>query len=163
MTHRIIMPIRPSQRWYYSIDWRELSLVIRFERAGGRCEQCRKPHGQSVIAGLSGEWWDAERRHWRDAYGRRMASRPCPDRLAARQRPLAGFALTELRLTKVFIATAHLDQDPGNNSPRNLAALCQRCHLTHDRAAHRRQRWATLFYRRALGDLFGGPYSPERR
>jgi hypothetical protein len=25
MTHRIVMPIRPSQRWFYPIDWRELS------------------------------------------------------------------------------------------------------------------------------------------
>ena len=48
--------------------------------------------------------------------------------LAARQRPLTGFALAELRRSKVFIATARLDQDPGN-SPRNLAALC---HLTYD-------------------------------
>jgi len=41
------------------------------------------------------------------------------------------------------LATAHLDQDPGNNALRNLAALCQRCQLAHDRPAHRRQRWIT--------------------
>jgi uncharacterized membrane protein HdeD (DUF308 family) len=27
------MPIRPQFRWFYPIDWRELSSVIRFERA----------------------------------------------------------------------------------------------------------------------------------
>jgi len=64
--------------------------------------------------------------------------------------------------TYVVLATAHLDQDPGNNALRNLAALCQRCHLAHDRPAHRRQRWITLFCRRALGDLFSGVY-PEAR
>jgi len=56
------------------------------------------------------------------------------------------------------LATAHLDQDTGNNALRNLAALCQRCHLAHDRPAHRRQRWITLFGRRPLVDLFTGLY-----
>ena len=44
------------------------------------------------------------------------------------------------------------------NAMGNLAALCQRCHLAHDRPEHRRQRWTTLFRRRALGDLFLGLY-----
>ncbi|WP_267383063.1 hypothetical protein [Sphingomonas sp. GC_Shp_2] len=60
--------------------------------------------------------------------------------------------------TWVVLASAHLDHDPGNNQQRNLAALCQRCHLAHDRPEHRRQRWATLFRRRASGDLFLGAY-----
>jgi hypothetical protein len=37
--------------------------------------------------------------------------------------------------TYVVFATAHLDQDTGINDARNLAALCQHCHLAHDRAA----------------------------
>ena len=53
---------------------------------------------------------------------------------------------------------AHRDHDPTNNRPGNLAALCQRCHLLHDRAEHRRRRWLGLFRRKALGDLFLGPY-----
>lgn len=59
-----------------------------------------------------------------------------------------------LPCTRVFLASAHLDHDPGNNQQRNLAALCQRYHLAHDRPEHRGQRWATLFRRRASGDLF---------
>src|SRR5579885_1564289 len=31
------------------------------------------------------------------------------------------------------LTTAHLDQDPGNNAPDNLKALCSVCHLRHDR------------------------------
>jgi hypothetical protein len=38
------MPIRPDNRWLYLIDWAELSSLIRFERAKGRCERCRRPH-----------------------------------------------------------------------------------------------------------------------
>ncbi|MEM9670703.1 MAG: hypothetical protein AAF950_17445 [Pseudomonadota bacterium] len=57
-----------------------------------------------------------------------------------------------------MLATAHLDHDPGNNRPGNLKALCQRCHLRHDRKEHRRRAWITILMRRALGDLLNGPY-----
>ncbi len=51
-----------------------------------------------------------------------------------------------------------LDHDPFNNVPENLAALCQRCHILHDKAEHLRRRRLTYLARRALGDLFTGPY-----
>jgi hypothetical protein len=53
----------------------------------------------------------------------------------------------------VYIACAHLNHDPTDNGPRNLAALCQRCHMIHDAAEHRRRRWYNAYRRRALGDL----------
>jgi hypothetical protein len=58
----------------------------------------------------------------------------------------------------VYLATAHLDHDPTNNRPRNLKAVCQRCHMLHDKDEHRRQRRLTLRMRKSLGDLFTGPY-----
>lgn len=152
------MPIRPSQRWFYPIDWRQLSQVIRFDRAGGRCERCRRPHMRWVVVGHDGLWWDEEREGWRDHRGRRSWALPSPAQLFDRQPALVGFSSPPLPKTYVVLATAHLDQDPGNNGPRNLAALCQRCHLAHDRLAHRYQRWTTMFHRRALGDLFTGRY-----
>jgi nitrate/TMAO reductase-like tetraheme cytochrome c subunit len=57
------------------------------------------------------------------------------------------------RRTRVVLAAAHRDHDTAN-----LSAFCQRCHMIHDRPEHRRRRWATLFRRKALGDLFRGPY-----
>src|SRR6185436_9680234 len=33
----------------------------------------------------------------------------------------------------VVLTVAHLDRNPANNDETNLAALCQRCHLNHDR------------------------------
>jgi hypothetical protein len=42
---------------------------------------------------------------------------------------------------------------------RNLLALCQRCHILHDRPHHLVQRWITYRRRLATGDLFLGPYS----
>ena len=147
------MPIRPEHRWLYPIDWRELSAIVRFTRAGGRCEHCGRPHGQVIEHLGDGRWWDAARRCWRDARGRRTRGE------AARQLRLEALAgPAPVTTTRVVLASAHLDHDPGNNHPRNLAALCQRCHLAHDRAEHRRRRWTTLFRRRALGDLFLGAY-----
>lgn len=34
---------------------------------------------------------------------------------------------------KIVLTIAHLDYDRENNDYENLAALCQRCHLNHDR------------------------------
>ena len=42
------MPIRPQYKWFYPIDWPQLSAVIRFERAKGRCQRCGRPHGREV-------------------------------------------------------------------------------------------------------------------
>jgi hypothetical protein len=63
-----------------------------------------------------------------------------------------------LRTTRVVLAAAHLDHDPTNNRLRNLRSFCQRCHLMHDRPRHLAQRRITYLLRRALGDLFLGPY-----
>lgn len=76
-------------------------------------------------------------RHWRDGRGRRARS------------PGTGVAA----IVRVYIACAHLNHDPADNSPRNLAALCQRCRMIHDAAEHRRRRWLNAYRRRSLGDF----------
>jgi hypothetical protein len=64
----------------------------------------------------------------------------------------------QMRHTRVVLAAAHLDHNPGDNRQRNLKSLCQRCHMFHDRPHHLMQRRITYLLRRALGDLFFGPY-----
>ena len=140
------MPIRPEYRWLYPIDWKQLSAVIRFERAKGRCQGCRRPHGRMICHLGDGRWWDPDRGTWRDGEGRRV-----------RQALVVENVLAQVRTTRVVLATAHRDHDPTNNRVRNLVAFCQRCHMLHDREEHRR-RWLTLFRRKALGDLFLGRY-----
>jgi hypothetical protein len=66
------------------------------------------------------------------------------------------------RRRAVILAAAHRDHDPTNNRLGNLQSLCQRCHLTHDRAWHLLQRWITYRLRYARGDLFLGPYRHGR-
>lgn len=38
--------------------------------------------------------------------------------------------------SKVILTVAHLDHDEQNCSDENLAALCQKCHLTYDAKIH---------------------------
>ena len=143
-----LMPIRPEHVFLYPIDWQHISRFIRFKRAGGICEHCRRPHGKRVFHLGDGRWWDAERLYWRCARGRRVR-RPTEDILA------------KGRWTKVVLACAHLHHNPSDSAFDKLAALCQRCHMIHDAPEHRRRRWLNAHCRRALGDLFHGPY-PQR-
>ena len=39
------MPIRRELRNLYPAHWNELSRRVRFERAGGLCQSCGRPHG----------------------------------------------------------------------------------------------------------------------
>ncbi|MGH7055110.1 MAG: hypothetical protein ACREFA_15015 [Stellaceae bacterium] len=142
------MPIRPDLRWLYPIDWLQISRLVRFERAGGICEQCSRPHGRIVTCLPDGRWFDPTPRSWRDGRGRRAKG---SDRAAA----------IGMRQTRVVLAAAHLDHDPANNRMGNLRSLCQRCHMVHDRPHHQEQRRMTYRLRRALGDLFLGPYRPS--
>ena len=109
------MPIRPELRPLYPPHWRELSLRVRFERAGGKCQACGRPHLAQLRCLPDGRWFDAAARTWRNWKGR-----PCrwPDLVEA----------AVLRTTRVVLAAAHLDGDPTNNRLANLKSLCQRCH-----------------------------------
>lgn len=49
---------------------------------------------------------------------------------------------------RIVLAVAHLDQQPENNHPKNLAALCQRCHLKHDQPFRLLHARLTVFKRK---------------
>ena len=142
------MPIRPEHRFFYPIDWAQLSAVIRFGRARSRCEGCRTA---ARADDLPPRRWPLVGRQmsdrWRDGWGRRI-------RIAAE-----AHILGRIRRTRVVLTAAHRDHDTSNYVDANLAAFCQRCHMIHDWPEHQRRRWRTLFRRKALGDLFGGPYA----
>ena len=65
------MPIRASLRWFYPIDWPQLSREIRFGRARGRCETCSRRHGTKVLCLPDGRWFDRDETCWRDGHGNR--------------------------------------------------------------------------------------------
>ena len=106
------MPIHARYRWFYPIDWPQLSAVIRFKRAQGKCEGCGRPHGHTVCHLGDGRWWDRDRKQWRDGKGR-----PLP------RLPALWLWKGTVRTTRVVLACSHLDHDPTNNRPSNLKAL----------------------------------------
>lgn len=139
------MPIRPEFRRLYPENWTALSRRVRFERAGGRCQNCGRPHLAQVRCLPDGRWFDPIAGTWRDRRGRPTR---WPDLIDA----------GSFRLTRVVLAAAHLDNNPANNRLSNLRGLCQRCHMLHDRPHHLAQRWLTYRRRWAIGDLFFGGY-----
>ncbi len=148
------MLIAPEYRWLYLIDWPELSNLTRFRRAKGRGEHCQRPHGRDVLHLGDGTWWDEGAATCRDGRGKRLRYVPAPGELPIRQAGLDGIGVpSALLTTRVALASAHLNHDPGDNRSRKLAALCQRCHVIHDAPKHRRRRWFNAFRLRAT-DLF---------
>ena len=72
------MPIRPELRPLYPPHWRELSSHVRFERAGGRCQRCGRPHLALLRCLPDGRWFDEQAATWRDRRGRPgPLARPC--------------------------------------------------------------------------------------
>ncbi len=89
------MPIRPEHRFFYPIDWAQLSAVIRF-RTGERLLRGLRAAARAIVFHLGdGRWWDADAGRWRDGWGRRI-------RIAA-EADILGRA----RRTRVVLAAAH--------------------------------------------------------
>lgn len=143
------MPVRPEIRPLYPRIWPEISRRVRFERAGGRCEGCGRPHGKTIRCLPDGRWYDPERGTWRSGKGREIR---WPDLID----------VTQARTTRVILAAAHLNHQPECRRLRSLKAFCQRCHLNFDRPFHLSQRWITYRARYAIGDLFVGSYAELR-
>jgi hypothetical protein len=121
-------------------------LHLSFAVCTQRLESRRgRPHLALLRCLPDGRWFDEKAARWRDRRGRPAR---WPDLVEA----------PRFRMTRVVLAAAHLDSDPTNNRMKNLRALCQRCHMLHDRPHHLAQRWITYRRRLAAGDLFLGPY-----
>lgn len=117
------MPIRPSERQRYPKNWKSIRRHI-LVRAGHRCEFCGVENG---------------------AIGRRRrdGSFECFAGMEVEAAALSG-----IRLTRIVLTIAHLDHTPEHNADENLRALCQRCHLQHDRPEHLRNARLTRLSKR---------------
>lgn len=109
------MPIDKSK---YPPNWKSVSLQIR-EDAGWCCEWCGVPNGIHIIRKEPEEYRII-------TIGETAKVVPYQDWLELPEGP---------GRTRIILTVAHLDRDTTNNERNNLAALCQRCHLNHDRIA----------------------------
>lgn len=94
----------PMDRSRYPENWDAIAQATK-EAANWHCEHCKKPCRRP------GQSW--------------------PE--FALERINIGWHVDLDKPQQWTLTVAHLDQDPSNNDPANLKALCSICHLEHDR------------------------------
>lgn len=107
----------PMDRSKYPADWKTISLRIR-ERDGWRCKQCGVANKARGARDCNGTWHDEDAIHAMNSTDGYLLFGDFPDMIT------------------IVLTVAHLDHDTTNNADDNLVALCQRCHLNHDREQH---------------------------
>lgn len=111
----------------YPKDWKTKIRPDILKRAENRCEFCKIPNGFICLRGkvnglpvyqdFDGNIYDAEN-----------------------SKCIGDGYLGDIddcnKGTQIVLTIAHLDHNIKNNDYSNLKALCQRCHLNHDRGLH---------------------------
>lgn len=105
----------PLERKRYPVNWEAISLEVR-EQAGWKCQECGIPCRRP-----GEDWLDFALELIHD-----------------------GWLIDLDKPTVHTLTTAHLDQNPSNNDPSNLKALCAPCHLRHDAKFLKANRMAKL-------------------
>jgi 5-methylcytosine-specific restriction endonuclease McrA len=107
----------PMERSRYPKNWSLLAIAIK-DAASWCCQQCGKPcckPGEAVTE-----------------FEKRLDTRWLTD-LVSFISELGQAEVALYRPKRFLLTVAHLDQDPSNNEPENLKALCAPCHLRYDR------------------------------
>lgn len=136
----------------YPPDWKTRIRPAILERAGHKCERCGAPNSQQIIRGKF--QIIPSKNTGLDLY---MDSNMKLFNANTGERLLEDFywdSEFSQKAIKVVLTIAHLDHNTANNDFSNLKALCQRCHLHHDKDHHAANRKATLAKRKGLQDLF---------
>ena len=163
------MPIKPENRARYPKDWPAISLAAR-ERAGWRCQH----RGCRATQYSVGRWmcWGGGPHEWRPLEGNRPATTE-QDReffMAGEGRDAKGERWTygaarafidtywgpeeEDRPIVIVLTVAHLNHQPEDCRPENLAAMCQRHHLAYDHDHHRANAQATRRAKSGTMEMF---------
>jgi hypothetical protein len=106
----------PMEWERYTRDWKKTAKKIK-EDARWQCQSCEKPcrkPGEKIA--------DFEAR-LEPVWTKVLVEIICDDTIGM---------VVKYRPKRFLLTVAHLDQDPGNNSPENLRALCAPCHLRYD-------------------------------
>jgi hypothetical protein len=128
----------PIERDRYPANWEQLAADIRVQ-ANHQCQHCGK-ECRRPLEKLS------------DFVLRRFGGIKGKDWEAARD------AIDHPR--KYILTAAHLDQNPANNDPLNLKALCMVCHINYDRDYLQANAIAKK-ERRGQQNLFGGQHEEK--
>lgn len=146
------MPIKPENRARYPKDWPAISQAAR-ERAGWRCQH----EGCTAHQYAVGWWRETMRGHeWVPEWPRDGVS--IGQTYADAREVAAGIyhanGESGPRPTIIVLTVAHLNHQPEDCRPENLAAMCQRHHLAYDQGHHRSTAYATRRARANTPELF---------
>lgn len=143
------MPIRSDLKHLYTgpeYEARRESILLR---ANNCCERCFAPNRTTVVRQYG--WWTpftlpaaAYNMGWSidGVHGYKLALPWRHEGVTGVRHACFGWGPAS-RVVRVILTLAHLDHDPTNNDPANLAALCQWCHLHQDRKQHAHNRRVT--------------------
>lgn len=120
----------PMDHSRYPDNWEAISRQVRAE-AGQKCERCGVRNHAVGARDRFGNWHDED-----DIEGMNAG---------------VGDSLfgDYPKIIRIVLTVAHIDHDTTNNQRSNLAALCQRDHLNHDRPHHMANAAATRERKRA--------------
>lgn len=108
----------PMDRKRYPYHWERFSFGIK-ALANWQCQHCGRPCKRP-----DQDWGDFEIQvadtRWVEDLYIYLSDDEMGEVLAIKNR-------------RFLLTVAHLDQNPRNNHPSNLKALCSVCHLNHDR------------------------------
>jgi hypothetical protein len=131
------MPIKPENKALYPPDWDERSKAAK-ERAGWRCVHPGCTARQYDVGRWDGHAWKALRDNL-----------PGTTYAQARQDAadlsfsLFGDGPGDFNIIVIVLTTAHLNHDPADCRPENLAPMCQRHHLAYDQDHHTESAYMT--------------------
>lgn len=136
----------------YPTNWNAISLDIRTNRAGNRCEQCSVPNGALIVRKPKSDDYLIV-----DYEGECLYHRPDGSWIRLSELPDGFDYDREIKvvLTVHHIGIDHADGRPGNPHdkmdvrPENLIALCQKCHFSADKDIHIANRKKTIARKKA--------------
>lgn len=135
----------------YPKNWKDIRAEV-LERAGHKCEQCKVKNYDYVWRAMSNGvpvYQTADCAIYNGLNG---------DLLDEGGLDIPTEGNEENKLTKIVLTISHTDHDITNNGNLgdrpNLRALCQRCHLHHDRHEHAKNSRETRRRKLQITDLF---------
>ena len=119
----------------YPANWKSEIRPAILERANHKCEFCGVENYKYIFRGYLNSGTEV----YQDAEGNiYIAANSCLILMYDFETEIR--AKGKDRAIKVVLTIAHLDHDIQNNDYSNLKALCQQCHLRHDKHHHQRKR-----------------------
>lgn len=147
------MPVKPENRGLYPLNWDAISLQAKI-RAGWKCQHpgCTARQyavGEWLLQGVRANWCE----HGHVGHELPGSYQQARQMAAEIQWSRSGDDPEAPKIIVIVLTVAHLDHQPENCDPANLAAFCQRHHLAYDQQHHAESAYMTRMAKRGNLEL----------